>query len=141
MQFSAALVCLDFSALCEQVLVQSVKEKTWDWKSIQGKYCIESFTAYVFDHSAPSDSISVRTKLTFLHLALGAVVRKVENQRTDLSMTSSMRLEKWFDLYLEQIWCHESSQQAASPDCRLILWVIPLQKRLEYLDSKRAKTT
>lgn len=135
------LVCLDFSALCEQVLVQSVKEKTWDWKSFQGKYCIESFTAYVFDHSAPSDSISVRTKLTFLHLALGAVVRKVENQRTDLSMTSSMRLEKWFDLYLEQIWCHESSQQAASPDCRLILWMIPLQKRLEYLDSKRAKTT
>ncbi|CAE7579943.1 unnamed protein product [Symbiodinium sp. CCMP2592] len=136
------LVCLDFSGLRDDVLSQSAKDKKWDWISLQGKYCIESFTAYVFDDSAPSDSISIRTKLTFLQQPLGAVVRMAESESgPEVSMTSAMRLEKWFDLYLEQIWTHESSQQAMSPDGRLILWMIPLQTRLTYLGSKRAKTT
>ncbi|CAE7589330.1 unnamed protein product [Symbiodinium sp. CCMP2592] len=136
------LVCLDFSGLRDDVLSQSAKDKKWDWMTLQGKYCIESFTAYVFDDSAPSDSISIRTKLTFLQQPLGAVVRMAESESgPEVSMTSAMRLEKWFDLYLEQIWTHESSQQAMSPDGRLILWMIPLQTRLTYLGSKRAKTT
>lgn len=135
---SHGLFVLDFDLLKEKVLIGEFNEQKSQWFS--GKHCIEAWVVYgLFCKEKPSSN-DISLRMSFVSSALQAVIKKEMETQTLPAMSPRARLEDFFTAWLEFVEARERQRRDnSSLVCQIVLLTISLEKKMDYLTSKKQK--